>query len=375
MIHNNKRYPTIQQELLLKAALLDGAEAIKAWDELKLNFYIDKLDRGSFRLLPLLYHNLHKLGINDKIVNELKAVHRYSWYNNQILVNLSAKLLESFQKNGIETMIIKGAAVAFKYYKDLGLRPINDIDVLVKPYNALNAIELLQKCGWRGRPIAPRSFSKNNLYTLHSWNFCDTLGRGFDLHWHLLPEFLSDEADNDYWNKREPFKNEKISTDIICQTDLLLHTCIQATRANKNIAPIRYLADIYIIVDFDASKIDWNRLIDKTIKLNMILPVRETLKYVKLAFNVPIPSKVLEHFENTNISKIDKAGFKARSHSRGLIGFIPSYWTLYLYQTLPKGDYSLSGFIRFLKNYWGLKHSWQIPLIIIHRGFKQLSGK
>lgn len=372
MKHYNKRYPTIQQELLLKASLLSDNDAIEAWEKLRSHIKIDQLDRGSFRLLPLLYNNLKNLVINDEILNELKAVHRSSWYNNQILVHLSVKLLELFHKNGIETMIIKGAAVAFKYYKDLGLRPINDIDVLVKPYHALYAIELLQNVGWEGRPIAPRSFSKKNLYTLHSWNFCDTLGRGFDLHWHLLPEFLSDDADNDYWSKREPFKIQKISTNIICQTDLLLHACIQATRANKNTPPIRYLADIYIIVGFDASKIDWNRLIDQTIKLNMILPVRETLKYVKLAFNVPIPSKVLDNFENTNVLKIDKVGFKARSRSRDFLGFIPWYWALYIYQTLPDESYSLTGFINFMKIYWGLEYVWQIPLAIVNRGIKKL---
>ncbi|NHZ85957.1 MAG: hypothetical protein GWP19_08760, partial [Planctomycetia bacterium] len=144
MIHNNKRYPTIKQELLLKAALLDGYSALEAWKELKIKLNIDQLDRGSFRLLPLLNRNLKNLGVDDKIMNEFKAVHRSSWYNNQILFHLTAKLLDLFHKNNIKTMVIKGAAVAIKYYQDIGLRPINDFDVLVKPDQALHAIHLLQ---------------------------------------------------------------------------------------------------------------------------------------------------------------------------------------------------------------------------------------
>ncbi len=375
MKHYSKKYPTIQQELLLQSSILNDNNAIEAWEKLRSHIQIDQLDRGSFRLLPLLYTNLKNLGINDKILDQLKAVHRSSWYNNQILVHLSIKILQLFHKNGIETMIIKGAAAAFKYYRDLGLRPINDIDVLVKPHHALHAIKLLQEAGWKGRPIAPRNFSKINLNTLHGWNFCDALGRGFDLHWHLLPEFLSDDADNDYWSKCEPFKIQKVSTNIICQTDLLLHACIQATRANKNIPPIRYLVDIYRIVDYNASTINWNRIINQAIRLNMILPIKETLKYVKLAFNVPIPSKVLEHLENTNVSKIDKVGFKARSRSRDSLGFIYWYWALYIYQTLPNESYSFTGFINFMKIYWGLEHLRQIPLMIINRGLKILVKK
>ncbi len=375
MIHNNKRYPTTRQELLLKAALLDDYSALEAWEELKTKFKIDELDRGSFRLLPLLYHNLKNLGINDTIIDEMKAVHRSSWYNNQILFHLTAKLLDLFHKNNIKTMIIKGAAVANKYYPDIGLRPINDFDVLVKPDRALDAIELLQDTGWQGRPIAPANFSEQNLTTLHAWNFTDSLGRGFDLHWHLLPEILAIDADNELWLNAETIKLHNVETKIICCTDMLFHACIQATRANKKITPIRYLADLYIIISAYPSRIDWKRLVSQSTRLNMILPVKESLKYIKTTFNAQISSEVLEDIEKTKVSKIDKVGYRARSRSRDLVGFIPSYWTLYLYQTLPEGVYSLSGFIRFLKTYWGLKHFWQIPLIIIHRGFKQLSGQ
>ena len=51
-------WPTSQQRLLLRAALLEGSHAIETWNDWKRGIILDRLDRGSIRLLPLLYHNL-----------------------------------------------------------------------------------------------------------------------------------------------------------------------------------------------------------------------------------------------------------------------------------------------------------------------------
>jgi len=48
---------TKQQRLLLRAALLSGQDAIHAWENWIANVDIDRIDTGSYRLLPLLYHS------------------------------------------------------------------------------------------------------------------------------------------------------------------------------------------------------------------------------------------------------------------------------------------------------------------------------
>jgi hypothetical protein len=46
-------WPTEQQELLLKAALLKGEPAIQAWERWVSQVDINDLDQGSLRLTPL----------------------------------------------------------------------------------------------------------------------------------------------------------------------------------------------------------------------------------------------------------------------------------------------------------------------------------
>src|SRR5262245_47798267 len=77
-------WPTPHQELLLGAALLNGDEALEAWEEWKVGVDVDTLDWGSQRLLPRLYKNLHLHGIDEPLVAKFKGYHRRTWCENQL---------------------------------------------------------------------------------------------------------------------------------------------------------------------------------------------------------------------------------------------------------------------------------------------------
>src|SRR5947208_1037833 len=61
-------WPTAQQELLLRAVLAKGEQALTAWQEWKADIDIENLDEGSTRLLPLLCRNLKNEGVNDPLM-------------------------------------------------------------------------------------------------------------------------------------------------------------------------------------------------------------------------------------------------------------------------------------------------------------------
>jgi hypothetical protein len=136
---------TPNQELLLKAALFSGEDALEAWS--KWRDAVDwegHFEPGSFRLLPLLYNNLHKHGVDDSAMGKLKGIYRQAWSKNQTLFHEMAKVIEFLQNAGIKTMLLKGASLSLLYYKNNGSRPMADIDVLVPLKQARLADELLQ---------------------------------------------------------------------------------------------------------------------------------------------------------------------------------------------------------------------------------------
>ncbi len=62
--HSGNYWPSQVQETLLRAALLPGADAIEAWSAVRSQLDLDRVDRASRRLLPLLADNLRRLGID-----------------------------------------------------------------------------------------------------------------------------------------------------------------------------------------------------------------------------------------------------------------------------------------------------------------------
>jgi len=76
--------PSSVQSSLLRASLSDGPEALQAWQDWRAATDIDTLDQESYRLLPLLYDNLRRLGVDDPVLVRYRSVYKHMWYRNQL---------------------------------------------------------------------------------------------------------------------------------------------------------------------------------------------------------------------------------------------------------------------------------------------------
>src|SRR4051794_37402336 len=173
-------WPTHDQELLLRAALLQGEPALEFWNEWRRKVDLDVIDYGSHRMIPQLYRNLQRLGVKDPLMDRLKGVYRYYLYKNEILMHRVAALLAAFEEAGITTLVLKGAALIPLYYRETGVRPMLDADVLVHAQQAQQAMELLAKLRWK--PVRYRQ-PRMRIPIIHSTPFEDDGGRQVDLHW------------------------------------------------------------------------------------------------------------------------------------------------------------------------------------------------
>jgi hypothetical protein len=243
-------WPNRNQELLLRAALLPREPALKAWDEWKRSVNLDVIDYGSHRMVSQLYRNLQRLGIKDPLMDRLKGVYRYYLYKNEILMHRIGILLSAFAEAGIETMVLKGAALIQLYYRESGLRPMLDADVLVHARDAEQAMEVLLKSQWQpfryGHP-------QMRIPIVHSTPFEDEAHRQVDLHWHLFWECFNASDDDDYWKQAVSIKIGGVQTLALGPTHQLLHTCWHGARWNE-VPPIRWVADAMAILGASAAE-------------------------------------------------------------------------------------------------------------------------
>ena len=354
-------WPTWQQELLLRAALLQGDNSIAAWERWKSTVDVEHLDIGSHRLLPHLYRNLQTQGVTDPLMGRFKGVYRRTWYDNQLLFHHVSTLLSSFHDAGIETIVLKGAALALLHYMDCGLRPMNDFDVMIPVNQTSKAIALMRELGWNPIPRSPEALTDSYLSIVNSHGFVHSAGRECDLHWHLFPECCQADADNEFWEQSVPFKIHGVAPRSLAPTDQLLHVCVHGAEWNP-IPPLRWVADAMMIMK--TAKIDWDRLISQARKRQMMLPVKGALDYLHRALGAQVPAQILQRIHNIPASKMELAEYKYKiqNYESRPLGFLPLLWFRYLrLEGKDSSHMKLIGFMKYLQRFWGVDHIRQLP--------------
>ncbi len=355
-------FPTAEQELLLHAALDRGTSAVGAWKTWRSRVDVDRLDVGSHRLLPLLYRNMSAHGVQDPLLPRIKGVHRRTWYENQLLFNSLAGLLQLFRLADIKTMVLKGAAIALAHYRDIGARPMDDFDILVPFREASRAMDLIHSLGWKSKNTLP---DKGILMaTTHSWDFVNESGLVFDFHWHVSFENLEENADDDFWRAAVPLEVNRELTVTLCSADQLLHVCAHGALWNP-IPPIRWVADAMVILNSSQGQIDWDRYLNQARRCRLTLHARDTLMYLRERFGAPVPEGLLEDLKRSRTSFIQRSIYRDNASSVQEKGLLIGL--LLLFREHSKRERKAGWFRKvmhfptFLQNRWGLVHAWQMP--------------
>ena len=113
---------------------------------------------------PLMYPNLEKLNKDHSLPKNIIFQFRKSYHSTGIrntkLYDELAVLLKDFKENNIEVMLLKGAALAIFVYKNIALRPMGDVDILIKKEDAGKGEEILIRNGYEEKPFQRKYFSE-----------------------------------------------------------------------------------------------------------------------------------------------------------------------------------------------------------------------
>jgi hypothetical protein len=365
-------WPTRSQELMLRAALLPREPALEAWEEWKRTVNIDVIDYGSHRMVPLLYRNLQRHEIKEQLMDRLKGVYRYYLYKNELLMHRIATLLAAFEEAGIDTMVLKGAALIQLYYRESGLRPMLDADVLVHAHQAQQAMELLTKLQWK--PVRYRR-PQIRIPILHSTPFEDDGGRQLDLHWHLFWECFNANEDDDYWQNAILIQIGGVKTLALNPTDQLLHTCWHGARWNE-VPPIRWIADAMVILNSSGDEIDWARLMKKAQKHRIVMPIRDSLEYLKKTFDAPVPEGVLKSLAAVRVSRMERESYEVTLNPMAPPTTTKILRLLYYdYRWLSSSTssrFKSLAFAKHLQAKWDIDRLWHVPLYVSIRMIRRV---
>jgi hypothetical protein len=364
-------WPSENQEYLLKAALLDGTEAREAWAVWRRKVDPDTIDHESQMLLPLLYRNLSSLGIQDPDMNLYQGVKRKTWAKNHVVFHEMRTFLKKFHDSGIKTMLLKGSAMILLYYKDYGLRPMDDVDLLVPVEKAMESIKILYELGWWIRKDSGPVFNEKYPAFVLENHFENPNGFQVDLHYHLLDECSYAGGDDDFWMASTLARMDaNLNIHTLNPADQLLHVIVHAMRWNPQ-PLLRWVADSMMILK-NEPEIDWERFIEQATSRRLILPAKNGLTYLHELSVAYVPEHVLNEIQKIPVSSFEYHEFHFQKSPGKLYSGLARMW--YRYRRLDNRNTSsvnLLGFIKFLQYSREVKHAWYLPFYLISFGVRR----
>ncbi len=350
---NGGCWPNELQELLLKAALFEGEAAGEAYSEWRGRGGLEALDVGSYRLLPLVGHNLARRGFAHRDMGLLRGLRRKTWSENRMLFASLAPTVNMIQKAGIPVVLLKGAPLVLRYYDNPGLRPMRDLDLLVPEQRAWEAKELLEAAGWRLFCEPHLRMGPRDLGFRQALGFT-AAGREVDLHWHALYQATFPGADAPFLEEAEPLEFERLTVRALCPSDELLYALVHGL-AWSEIPPVRWVADAMTIIR--TAPIDWERLVRLTRDLHVTLPVRAGCDYLARVFQAPIPEQTRNSLAALRTDLAERVEFEKSQKPRQTDGALDLVrWTYASYRRGARGRSLLAQvaafprFVRFFIN-------------------------
>ncbi|MFN7983229.1 MAG: nucleotidyltransferase family protein [Vicinamibacterales bacterium] len=355
-------FPNESQQFLLKAALLDGDEALAASRAWQARIDLDVVDEGSRRLLPLMYRAMQARGENWSELGRLRGIYRQTWYRNNLLIGRLGSLVATLEAAGVPTMVLKGVPLALAYYGNTALRPMSDADLLVPADAAGHVLATVVDAGWRPRderlPWPPRFTA--------SRSFAGPLGLDLDLHCHVLHESRGADADDTFWTAALPIEVGGVRTRMLHPSDQLLHIVAHGFR-RSTVPPVRWLADATVLIRESGATLDWARYVEQARVRRLSRLSGRALRYLKGLLHVPIPDSALTALEHGTHGVVERVECWGREDA-GLTRLLAEKWTEYHRAIGLEADWNGPlGFARFVRDQLGLSHTWQIPAAVTTR--------
>jgi len=334
--------PKAEGELLLYCLGIETDEIRAAKLEQLSNSDWDEVIQQSVRhrVAPLLYHRFRTTGtsvrIPIRVMQRLREIYFHSAARNIRLYNELGKVLKSLTSAGIEVIVLKGAALASIVYQNITLRPMNDIDLLVRKNDLCVAQEKIMRLGYQPREeifLSKWHEKKSHLIEIHPPPLYGEF-TNIEVHLHLLyGNINSNTFTDEVWKTAQGWNIEGVDVFILSPEHLLHYLCTHLER-HKTMGDfcLHWLCDIAETMRFYEKEINWEYLLQSSKKYRIKEPVYQNLYLAKKYLGAPIPANVFNeltsannlYFENNFIKLLKNGTEKVQTQKRELDSWLLS---------------------------------------------------
>jgi hypothetical protein len=254
---------------------------------------------------PMLYWKLKNSSVEVPLstLNFLRSTYYKNLAQSTLLYKELGVILKSFDEAGISVIVLKGAALAATVYEDIGLRPMGDLDLLVKQDQFHSALNVMESIGYVEEPIPHHELNRQIGYDVQLW-----LDARYDLkvelHWDLVtrgdawfgPEIEWFWKQAQHWRPttQEVFGrsfDNALALSLDCSllyqsAHLLLHHGISQAR-------LLWFFDIHQLVDHCHLEVDWDLLVKRVQGSKWAFALGTVLAQTHNLFATSVPEQII----------------------------------------------------------------------------------
>jgi len=262
-------WPSPRQERLLAVAFAPENQARTAWETVRAELDIDRLEDGSYAVMALVYRRLESWNDANPLVARFKSIYRHTWYRSNLLLEGLERVLSVAVGLGIPVVVAGPPRLLVRSYRDPGLRPSSRIDLIVPADRHTPLADALVRDGWEERSPRDRGAI---LWLQRGDALALALERGVE------PETTSIEL------------RDAVHSATTATTELV-RTCIGPERHmvwNR----LQWIADATFLLRNEGSDIDWDRALADSQHKRLLF--RDAMLYARVAANAPVPRQIID---------------------------------------------------------------------------------
>lgn len=327
-------------------------------------------------LAPLLHHALSRSGQLDALPSQAReALQRARWQataSNAMTFRELGRLLELLESNNIPVVVLKGAALAATLYPAEDLRPLTDLDLLVRDSDRARLCDTLCHAGYVPQGelddgtsfdfAAEQTFSRRGIDPLD-----------IDVHTHLIVSGA--------YRRRVPiqwFWDHASPAFIRGHTACILDPLAQCLHLSTHLALHHYEGrliwsyDLALLLHRYSAAIDWHGLLAAAEQFGLAQPLFYALRQVVEFWQAPLPPALQSWMLTRRARPQERLAFAvARARERQARGLWDGL-------RLPGARAKARFFARhlfpsreFMRLRYGTQHAYLVPL---YYGWRLVSG-
>lgn len=275
---------------------------------------------GRHEIIPFLYYNLRKTGLNTIIPKDtLDLMERYyltNLRNNLLIEKEIYSLLELANHNSISLIPLKGfSLIQTIYHNNPGVRMMVDVDILVKKDEFHKIREILYQIGYHKavEATAHNSYSKPQHEILYSKVLSPKLISHIELH-HAISPARPYKINLPHLWERTQGRNLNSQKILLLSPEDTFITLVLHLRRHLRRLTLKFIIDIAELLNKNEANLDW-QYIENSVKNNRIITAAYLSLYLgKELLNASVSPEILNKFR-PNIIKCPLIHFSINKYN------------------------------------------------------------